>query len=331
MDLTPFRSTAVANIQLLCDKLVAVLLSRAYGDRDILLTRMRTLMQALDRPPSSPEEWSSLRTAAQQAAVMRLEDQQRRRAITSTMDALADLRFPLSDQDSSLLWQAASSPMRVETILTRVEAVLQTERQRLIVDLDRAVRRLSEDLRSLAVRVSKLEEFSELDAADEAAELAHEVQDVLEDCHNRAQLFESHARMLERDAPDLSALQTLHTASAPITELWLAASEWATNSAAWLAAPFRSLDVVSMEPEAQRAYERAQALVKRLASHPNPNPPAVSLALREKISIFRQHLPLFVRLGHTGMRPHHWLAISNAAHVERMLFFAALFCLCIAH
>ena len=41
-----------------------------------------------------------------------MEDQQRRRAITSTMDALADLRFPLSDNDSSLLWQAASSPAR---------------------------------------------------------------------------------------------------------------------------------------------------------------------------------------------------------------------------
>ena len=59
IDVTPFRSAAVSNIQLLCDKLVSVLLERAFGDRDILLKRMRTLMEALDRPPSSPEEWAA--------------------------------------------------------------------------------------------------------------------------------------------------------------------------------------------------------------------------------------------------------------------------------
>jgi hypothetical protein len=176
---------------------------------------------------------------------------------------------------------------------------------------------LTEDVRALALLVARIDEYSELESADDASELAQQIRDKLSDCQNRAATYAAHARMLQRAEPSDRDLEALAAVSAPVTELWLSAAEWASNSARWLATPFRELEAGAMEPAAQDAYERSAALVRRLASHPNPNPPAVSIALRERIATFKQHLPLFVRLGHTGMRPHHWAAISAAAHVDR--------------
>jgi hypothetical protein len=103
-----------------------------------------------------------------------------------------------------------------------------------------------------------------------------------------------------------------------VTELWTVAAEWASSAARWLAAPFHELDAVTLEPRVMQLFAQCSALVRALAAYPSPNPAAASIALRERVAVFKEHLPLMMRLGHPGMRTHHWQQLSDETGVECM-------------
>lgn len=111
-------------------------------------------------------------------------------------DALAEMEYALSDAEAAAFWHAASSPQRVETLMVRVETLLQVERQKLVQILELNQRRLSEDIRLMAEVAARLFAFDDLDQPEDPAETAKDLQARLSDCTARSEIYAKHAALL---------------------------------------------------------------------------------------------------------------------------------------
>lgn len=102
-----------------------------------------------------------------------------------------------------------------------------------------------------------------------------------------------------------------------VIDLWLAAAIWANDAFAWQNTPFKELDTTTMEPRVLVLLDKVSGTARQLALTQDRIPADVAVQLRDRISEFRQHVPLFLRLGHVGMKAHHWRSISAASGLQR--------------
>ncbi|XP_076020504.1 dynein axonemal heavy chain 3-like [Genypterus blacodes] len=120
--------------------------------------------------------------------------------------------------------------------------------------------------------------------------------------------------LLEIEQSQFPLLYTLIEKKKPHDDLWNNALNFHQKSDIWMNGPFEPLDAVEITDELANMWKTMHKLGTEFSKYPGPK--SVSIAAKEIISKFREHIPMLTLICNPGMRERHWDQIGEIVQFE---------------
>ncbi|XP_014215495.1 dynein heavy chain 3, axonemal [Copidosoma floridanum] len=230
---------------------------------------------------------------------------------------LAECRSVLADEDIQLNSRALTWPRDMETVMELAGVRLGMRKE--FVEGVLKERRKAFDAKIVEVR-AKIEVFKRKDppvvTMDEMVNSAHEIELIsreMKEIEVEAEEINVEESLLDLEVSPYLSLPTMSSTVTTFDQLWHTVLEFHRSYERWMYGPFRDLDADEVREQTEAIWKVLYKLSRTLMEIPAAR--RIAEMTRGKVDKFKQFLGLLQSICNPGLKPRHWLKISEMAGV----------------
>lgn len=165
------------------------------------------------------------------------------------------------------------------------------------------------DLDKWMKQVEKFETYGNIEDLDRYQNLATAMDEKLIDAITTIDQFNEEERSFKWEESFYPLRKQIADKLAPFKKLYDNATEFINKHRQWTSSRIGTYDPEIIEAETATYYRNIYKIEKQFTDLPEPR--KLAEAVREKIEVFKEHLPIVMTLGNPGLKDRHWEMISE--------------------
>ena len=278
---------------------------RMYADE--VQQEFTTMFQSFSLAPNNIEHLSDVREYL--ATVPGLVNEMLPKIETNEMHfrLLSDAKYRLQKDEMDIQWEVASWPSKITNEIEKQEKLFRVLEAQYKATMDEEQGDFSHHLNSLQTEVSRLKDFTKLEAAPENAKTVRRIRKDLKAAAEKAQLFLSRESLFGvSEATEYTEIAHITKTFDPFHDLWDSAEKWLTSKEDWTNGLFADLDADALETSVTTLLRNLTKCGKTFDRLDLSQCNCIAESVRVEVDEFRPRVPLITSLRNPGMRERHW-------------------------
>ncbi|XP_038005283.1 dynein heavy chain 1, axonemal [Motacilla alba alba] len=227
---------------------------------------------------------------------------------------MEDFLYNLTEEDFTDKWTASYWPvkMSMDSESVRLQHIDDEERFRKTQISDQKA--FQEKLEEMQLTVGGFSVQSDVNQAHELAEDARDVRKQLKELQETAVLYNNRERLFGIRVTDYSGLNKMLKDFQPYYDLWTTVSDWIKWNESWMNDSLLKIEAEELEKNVNDSVKTMQRCVKQFKDSPDCQ--SVAMDFRDKMTDFKQYVPLIQGLRNPGMRSRHWEMLSEQVKAD---------------
>ena len=296
--------------QHLCEKAKAIMNSLMGRLTDICTAQIlsvdeqyKQIFSKIKVIPQTPEELIQLKQYSDSIPEVLCELNVEFEEIGKTVALLATFGHTPGSESFDTYWATYSRPKKIVDELQDSDFRYRENRNRFMQELRDRTERLTEDVHSTKKQVELLAYEDDDSHLEETSALVTNIRERLTEFTAIADQLNRHECIFNMQVTKHSCIREVSLSFEPYEKLWTIAYQFAEHYEKWTAGPLLALSADEVEARAAKWMKELNKLHRALA---NEAPHIIVRQLKDRLDIFRPHIPLVNALLERGVKARHW-------------------------
>ncbi|KAK8860630.1 hypothetical protein M9Y10_012295 [Tritrichomonas musculus] len=308
-----FKEEGSKHIKQLIHHFLNQIKSFALRDVNELDNEFKQISEKLQTVPKTPEELSDLKKYLNDVYETEKARNKKMEMSKDRFSFLEEFHFSFSDDEFEQRYRALQWPQKINAIIDETERTVQVERIRMIRELRANQRSLENDTLQVTEELTAFNaKFLDLEMTIEASDSINEIYSKMQKLKEQQELFNNHEKLFDFEPQNCRVLTKLIEEFSPLHTLWNLANEWLNTNTNWLDTPFPQVKADQINQFLILAGKKIVKIKKDLANQKQLIEKVIT-PLGQQIDLFKQKVPLLMKLRHPGIKTKHWEEISEVA------------------
>eukprot|EP00667_Euglena_gracilis_P000033 EG_transcript_33 len=281
--------------------------STAKQDTQAVNEAYEDIYQRIQFEPANPEEMQELKKYIDGCQERVNELNVKFNEISDTVALMSQFGFMLNEDDFQFYWSTYSWPQRVVTLVQDSDFKYKENRNRFQQELKENTTQLSDDISHLQREVDKFSSFSDEGHVDQYYGMVQQLNNSIKTYKELIELYNSREVIFGLPTTQYSHINEITKNFEPYQQLWTIVYENSRSYPQWHEGIFTTLEPEIIEVNVANWTKTLHRLGRQLKDEP---PGVVAVSVREKLELFKPHIPLIAALRNPGLRDRHWKRIS---------------------
>ena len=205
-------------------------------------------------------------------------------------------------------------PGKIKPKVVECNKKLKAERNRAEEELTMKKDRFIEELDEYVRQAEACKEWGEIERVTENCNSLNTLKAKIAEAKERAEGINGEEELLGQPRSVFDQLEQVPKILAPYVALWMTCQDFGKNSYMWLNGPMSAIDPEALDKEVGELRRETIKTVKGFENDESGQlraPLRVAETLKDQIEDFRTKMPLIQCICNKGMRPRHWVNVSE--------------------
>jgi dynein heavy chain len=157
-------------------------------------------------------------------------------------DIATEFNHEFTNGENDDKWSLYGAPQRVMAVIEEQVQILEKEKERFLKEMEIEQEEFMENLDNLGTTVDGFASYDNMDKYLENAEAVESINQRLQECIEKARMYNQREYLVGKDTTDYSKLQQISKDFLPYSNLWLTTRQWYERHKSWTEGKWEDLD-----------------------------------------------------------------------------------------